>query len=214
MSFKPGDHILTSRGVYTHHGIVLNATSVIHYLKTGVIKSNLQEFAKGAPISLHPTLTRTFTHNETVYRAKSRLGENNYNLIFNNCECFANWCVQGLSYSGQVWDAAFKGYEATLKMKNKYQQPLTNIRSHSTSHFSQTLHSNVSTLLKNAPSESINLKPSIIGTSGVLGCTSLVAGKSVSAATVCVGVGIISPVALTIATVAGGILGVINILND
>ena len=35
-------------------------------------------------------------------RAKSRLGERAYNLISNNCEHFATWCVYGQSVSLQV----------------------------------------------------------------------------------------------------------------
>ena len=32
----------------------------------------------------------------------SRLGEQNYNLLFNNCEHFATWCKTGRHSSGQV----------------------------------------------------------------------------------------------------------------
>jgi hypothetical protein len=33
-----------------------------------------------------------------------RIGEQNYNLLFNNCEHFANWCKTGRHRSGQVED--------------------------------------------------------------------------------------------------------------
>ncbi len=39
---------------------------------------------------------------ETVARAKSRLGENKYNLALNNCEHFAIWCKTGVRDSSQV----------------------------------------------------------------------------------------------------------------
>jgi hypothetical protein len=39
---------------------------------------------------------------ETLRRAKSRLGEDYYNLIFNNCEHFVVWCKTGVSESHQV----------------------------------------------------------------------------------------------------------------
>lgn len=39
---------------------------------------------------------------ETIERAKSRLGENKYSLITNNCEHFAIWCKTGISESHQV----------------------------------------------------------------------------------------------------------------
>jgi len=43
-----------------------------------------------------------FSPHETVTRAYSRLGEDKYNLIMNNCEHFAIWCKTGLSKSYQV----------------------------------------------------------------------------------------------------------------
>ena len=39
---------------------------------------------------------------ETLRRAKSRLGEGSYHLIFNNCEHFVIWCKTGVSESHQV----------------------------------------------------------------------------------------------------------------
>ena len=43
-----------------------------------------------------------FSPEETVERAKSRLGEDKYSLPFNNCEHFALWCKTGVSESHQV----------------------------------------------------------------------------------------------------------------
>lgn len=43
-----------------------------------------------------------YTPEETVARAKGRLGERNYDLVENNCEHFALWCKTGLSESRQV----------------------------------------------------------------------------------------------------------------
>lgn len=45
---------------------------------------------------------KLFSPEETVRRAKSRMGENEYNLVFNNCEHFAIWCKTGISESHQV----------------------------------------------------------------------------------------------------------------
>jgi hypothetical protein len=45
-----------------------------------------------------------YSPSETVQRAKSRIGENKYSLIFNNCEHFAIWCKTGISESHQVND--------------------------------------------------------------------------------------------------------------
>ena len=43
-----------------------------------------------------------YTPEETVARAKSRLGEKSYNFFTNNCEHFAIWCKTGVSESLQV----------------------------------------------------------------------------------------------------------------
>lgn len=45
---------------------------------------------------------RLYSPVETLRRAKSRLGESSYNLIFNNCEHFVVWCKTGVSESHQV----------------------------------------------------------------------------------------------------------------
>src|SRR5947209_18893777 len=37
-----------------------------------------------------------------IDRARSRMGERNYHLIFNNCEDFATWCKTGKAASEQV----------------------------------------------------------------------------------------------------------------
>ena len=39
---------------------------------------------------------------DVVKRARSRLGENEYNVFYNNCEHFAMWCKTGISSSEQV----------------------------------------------------------------------------------------------------------------
>ncbi len=43
-----------------------------------------------------------YSPEETVERAKSQLGEGDYNLVFNNCEHFAVWCKTGVKESSQV----------------------------------------------------------------------------------------------------------------
>lgn len=45
---------------------------------------------------------KLYSAKETVRRAKSRLGESEYNLLSNNCEHFAIWCKTGISESHQV----------------------------------------------------------------------------------------------------------------
>lgn len=43
-----------------------------------------------------------YSGDETVRRARSKLGEGGYNLAMNNCEHFAVWCKTGIKDSSQV----------------------------------------------------------------------------------------------------------------
>ncbi|MBQ9572163.1 MAG: lecithin retinol acyltransferase family protein [Acidaminococcaceae bacterium] len=45
-----------------------------------------------------------YTPEETVIRARERIGESSYNLWTNNCEHFAIWCKTGISESHQIED--------------------------------------------------------------------------------------------------------------
>ena len=56
-----------------------------------------------------------YTPEETVARARSRIGETNYNLLTNNCEHFAIWCKTGVSESIQI-----SGMLQTLLKSNRW----------------------------------------------------------------------------------------------
>lgn len=43
-----------------------------------------------------------YSGEETVRRARSKIGEGGYNLAMNNCEHFAVWCKTGIKDSSQV----------------------------------------------------------------------------------------------------------------
>lgn len=51
---------------------------------------------------LQKSQMKIYSPEETVKRARSRLGEKEYNLLLNNCEHFAIWCKTGLSKSYQI----------------------------------------------------------------------------------------------------------------
>lgn len=51
-----------------------------------------------------------YSPEETIQRARSRLGEHAYNLALNNCEHFALWCKTGIRQSHQV-EGLLKGLE-------------------------------------------------------------------------------------------------------
>ncbi len=102
MEFDLGDHIIAYRVGYSHHGIYAGDDRVVHYLNDGVTDDSLDIFKSNMPTrkALHPI--RKYSTKETVTRAYSRLGEDKYNVVFNNCEHFANWCINGLHSSDQV----------------------------------------------------------------------------------------------------------------
>ena len=98
------DHLEVPRqhGLFNHHGIDLGDGTVAHYLEgREILRSPLEEFSQGQPL-------RVISHAEaspvgvTLRRAMGRLGEQDYNLLFNNCEHFATWCKTGRHRSEQV----------------------------------------------------------------------------------------------------------------
>lgn len=114
--YELGDHLEARRacGVYWHHGIYVGGGQVIHWVKKdrskteGVVKqTSFQVFADGQPVrrsSDHPA--RTYDPLESIRRAESWLGRDDYKLISNNCEHFVNWCIDGEKKSDQVRDYA------------------------------------------------------------------------------------------------------------
>lgn len=91
---------------YWHHGVLLPDGSVIHYsgVKSGkrharIRRTSAREFAKGRAV--YAVVQDSLPAREVAARAESRLGESGYNLLFNNCETFASWCVTGKDVSRQ-----------------------------------------------------------------------------------------------------------------
>ena len=75
-----------------------------HYLEgREILRSPLESFSLGAPVSVvtYPEGSCS-TAGVTLRRAMGRLGEQRYNLLFNNCEHFAHWCKTGRHRSRQV----------------------------------------------------------------------------------------------------------------
>jgi hypothetical protein len=118
-----GDQIYVMRelmgfsGVYEHHGIDCGDGTVIHYRKTGtatVSRTSLAAFALGKRVYVKAVAV-AYLPNIVVTRAESRLGEQRYDLLTNNCEHFANWCKTGRSESEQL--AGFGLHLDRLKLK-------------------------------------------------------------------------------------------------
>ena len=115
---KFGDHIRVDRGMYFHHGIYVSDEEIIHFTGTDeddllginneVIATDLQFFLKGGNLEVREYTKDDqldlYPRKQIVRRAKSCIGKKGYNLIFNNCEHFANVCALGQHHSQQVTD--------------------------------------------------------------------------------------------------------------
>lgn len=104
-----GSHLVTERLGYMHHGLYVGAGKVVHYaglsrsLHRGPVQEvTLEAFAHGHPIWVRQSLGARFACREAVRRAYSRLGEDYYRLISNNCEHFCMWCLYGENRSEQI----------------------------------------------------------------------------------------------------------------
>jgi hypothetical protein len=110
-------HIRVSRGLYCHHGIYISDEEVIHFTgkdgdsvldwsKPEVITSNLKYFLKDGVLESKEytaeELDDLYPTEHIVQYAKACLGDKGYNLVFNNCEHFANTCTLGRFRSNQV----------------------------------------------------------------------------------------------------------------
>lgn len=104
-----GAHLITPRRGYTHHGIYAGDGAVIHYsglsrtFRRGPISQvSLEQFANGQAVLLECRSQPSLEALEILARARSRLGENRYRLLSNNCEHFSEWSRFGVSRSAQV----------------------------------------------------------------------------------------------------------------
>jgi hypothetical protein len=104
-----GAHLITPRRGYTHHGIYVGHGTVLHYaglardFRAGPVEEvSLERFANGRPVHIECRSTPALDEQDIVSRARSRLGENRYRLLTNNCEHFSEWSRFGTSCSPQV----------------------------------------------------------------------------------------------------------------
>ena len=102
-------HVVTSRVGYTHHGIHVGNGRVVHYsgLSRGwrggpVEEVSLAEFSRGRPVRVRVHVDGRFDPDAVVARAHSRLGENRYRALSNNCEHLCEWCIYGENRSRQI----------------------------------------------------------------------------------------------------------------
>jgi len=105
----PGAHLITPRRGYLHHGIYVGAGRVVHYsarafslIRHPVEEVSMGVFSRGRGIWTSEPAPSSHEAVEIIRRARSRIGENRYRLLTNNCEHFCEWCVRDEHRSSQV----------------------------------------------------------------------------------------------------------------
>jgi len=109
-----GAHLVTLRSGFLHHGIYVGSGNVVHYaglaggLQRGPVEEvSLARFTRGRPVWVRSSAAARFDAHEVTRRARSRVGEDCYRLLSNNCEHFCEWCLHGehRSYQVEAWRA-------------------------------------------------------------------------------------------------------------
>jgi hypothetical protein len=119
-NLKPGDVIWANRiakGMpYNHCGIYEGGGFVIHFAapsgseisqENAVIhRTTLKAFQDDCPLRVidfqEENFKTIYSPEETVRRARSRIGEKGYDFLTNNCDHFATWCKTGEHRSLQI----------------------------------------------------------------------------------------------------------------
>ncbi len=104
-----GAHLIVYHFGYSHHGIYAGKGRVIHYSgfahffkKQPIEITSIQKFARGKKIIIRHYEHPKYKNRAIVRRMRSRMHENNYHLIINNCEHLCSWAITGVESSPQV----------------------------------------------------------------------------------------------------------------
>lgn len=108
-----GDHIyIHPENSVIHHGINCGDGTVIHYRgkQSGgrITRTTYRKFSQGEQVYVG-TYSYKFSRDEVVKRARKRLHESDYNVVFNNCGHFATYCTTDKAYSEQVENVISNG---------------------------------------------------------------------------------------------------------
>lgn len=93
-NLERADHLYVQRLGFTHHGLYMGNDNVMHYADGRIHIVSLYEFAREATVNVLDT-PRIYSKDEVIARAYRRHMENSYDVVFNNCEHFVNWCRSG-----------------------------------------------------------------------------------------------------------------------
>jgi hypothetical protein len=107
--FPLGTHLIVKHFGYSHHGIYAGRGRVIHYSgfahlfkKRPIEITSLEKFSFGKTIIVQHYSNPKFRGRKVVRRMRSRMKENQYHLIINNCEHLCTWAITGIESSPQV----------------------------------------------------------------------------------------------------------------
>ena len=107
--FPLGTHLIVKHWGYSHHGIYAGRGRVIHYSgfahlfkKRPIEITSLEKFSFGKTIIIQTYNQPKFVGRKVVRRMRSRMHENSYHLIMNNCEHLCTWAITGVESSPQV----------------------------------------------------------------------------------------------------------------
>jgi len=135
-----GAHLSTPGlgGIYTHHGIYVGNNEVIHYsgmanvstsanLSGPVEKVSLVEFANDNGFHIVHHDLPTYSSQQIVQNAYSRLHETQYNLFWNNCEHFVHDCIFAEKHSTQVQRGKTAALIAAAKVSGEVARNLSDV---------------------------------------------------------------------------------------
>lgn len=107
--FPLGSHLIVKHFGYSHHGIYAGRGRVIHYSgfahifkKHPIEMTTIERFARGKAIYTRLYPSPRYQAKAVVKRMRSRMHENHYHLIINNCEHLCTWAITGVESSTQV----------------------------------------------------------------------------------------------------------------
>ncbi|XP_078314951.1 phospholipase A and acyltransferase 3-like isoform X2 [Crassostrea virginica] len=131
---KPGDLLEIDRGLYRHWAVYIGNDEVVHVSggfksrqkEASIKKENVWKVIRDSRVQVNNNKDWMLTPRsaaEIVSVALSKLGKIQYDLLFLNCEHFANWCRYGVKYCGQFTPHLnmLVEFPGTLIQKNEQQ---------------------------------------------------------------------------------------------
>ena len=103
-----GAHLIVKHLGYSHHGIYAERSSYslfgprTFHQKRPIEITSLDAFSHGKKIHVRSYDAPRYRGKVVVRRMRSRMHENHYHLIINNCEHLCSWAITGIESSTQV----------------------------------------------------------------------------------------------------------------